>query len=230
MVGRTPTVLGVILCWGHVLCTSGQILGIGQSHVQRKKRVFQIFQEHFWGSSTPQPVSCPLQNRFHGILPWLIVFCLEDLQSFVAKLLGLQGVPKWVASSNQTWLAAYSSIYIDVFLLEIYIKTSIYRGFHCLGVPEGTCKKTHHKGLFQWEGKPFGKDQATWDRNSSTAAEGPRDSASHPQTRPVELSASRNALQQRHRLLTLGQKICWDMHPSWQVDKILLAGIWPLSI
>ena len=59
-----------------------------------KKSVFQIFQEHFWGSSTLQPVSCPLQNRFHGILPRLIVFCLEDLQSFVAKLLGLQGVPK----------------------------------------------------------------------------------------------------------------------------------------
>lgn len=37
---------------------------------------------------------CPLQNRFHGILPRLIVFCLEDLQSFVAKLLGLQGVRK----------------------------------------------------------------------------------------------------------------------------------------
>lgn len=78
----------------------------------------------------------------------------------------------------------------------------------------GYLQKTHHKGLFQWEGKPFGKDQATWDCRNSTAAEGPGDSPSHPQTRPVELSASRNALQQRHRLLTLGQKICWDMHPG----------------
>ena len=74
----------------------------------------------------------------------------------------------------------------------------------------------------------FSGGQAIWEgsgHNSSRAAEGPGDSPSHPQTRPVELSASRNALQQRHRSLTLGQKICWDAHPTWQVD-IMSSCCW----